>query len=277
MNLGKKMSHLQNYFDGKALYGDDFNITQIAEWFEDEKEGFADLGAKDIENYIYDYHSLNKLHGFKYLPDKVFKKVLGFGSAYGEELLPIKNKIQTATIVDPSKAFVQDSIYDIPLTYVKPLPNGQLPFNDHLFDLITCFGVLHHIPNVSSVIKELSRILESGGYILLREPIVSMGDWREPRIGLTKRERGIPLQILEEIITANNLVIIKCTLCDFPITEKIFHKFGIYNSYFATLIDAWISKAFKWNLNYHPKSSIQRLRARSAFFVLKKSTTHHKT
>lgn len=264
------MSSLQKYFDGKALYGDDFKDTQIAEWFADEKEGFADLGAKHIEKYIYDYHSLNKLHGFKYLPEREYKYVLGFGSAYGEELLPIKSKIESATIVDPSDAFVQDSVYGIPLTYVKPTPEGKLPFDNDIFDLITCFGVLHHIPNVSSVIQELTRILKPDGYILLREPIVSMGDWRNPRRGLTKRERGIPLQILEKIIKDKGLEIIKCTLCDFPLTEQIFHKIGLYDNYLATLVDAWVSAAFRWNLNYHPRNTLDRLRARSAFLVIKK-------
>ncbi|MGZ8944562.1 MAG: class I SAM-dependent methyltransferase [Methylococcaceae bacterium] len=265
------MKDIQIYLNGKTLFGDDFNTTQIAEWFADEKEGFADLGAKDAAAYNYGYHALNKFHGFKYLPNREFENVLGFGSAYGEELLPIKSQIKSATIVDPSDAFVRDSVYGIPLTYVKPSPDGKLPFANDNFDLMTCFGVLHHIPNVSSVVSELARILKPDGYILLREPIVSMGDWRHPRRGLTKRERGIPLHILEAIVKSNGLEIVKCTLCDFPVTERIFLKLGMYNTYLATLVDAWVSAAFAWNLNYHPSNTLQRFRSRSAFLVLRKS------
>jgi SAM-dependent methyltransferase len=266
------METMQQYFNGKKLYGDDFKEDEIAEWFADEKEGFANLGAKDATNYLYDYHALNKLLGFKYLPNKDYEKVLGFGSAYGEELLPIKAKIKSATIVDPSDAFVQEQVYGIPLTYVKPAPNGKLPFDNDIFDLMTCFGVLHHIPNVSSVIHELARILKPNGYMLIREPIVSMGDWNHPRRGLTKRERGIPLTILQNIIKDNNLEIVQCTLCDFPLTERFFHKIGLYNTSFATLIDAWMSAAFKWNLNYHPRNTLERLRPRCAYLVIKKTT-----
>jgi len=265
------MNDMQIYLDGQAIYGDDFDASQIAEWFEDEKEGFADIYAKDNASYSYEYHALNKFNGFKYLPDRDFNNVLGFGSAYGEELLPIKSRIKSATIVDPSNQFVRDSVYGIPLTYVKPSPEGKLAFENDTFDLITCFGVLHHIPNVSSVINELSRILKQDGYFLLREPIVSMGDWRHPRWGLTKRERGIPLHLLKAIVKANGLEIVKCTLCDFPITVHLSHKLGVYNTFFATLVDTWMSRVFSWNLNYHPRNSLQRLRARSAFLVLRKT------
>ena len=264
------MNDIETYLSGNILYGDNFNKSQIAEWFEDEKEGFADIYANEEVTYNYGYHALNKFHGFNYLPKQCFKKVLGFGSAFGEELLPIKNQIESATIVDPSDAFVQDSVYGIPLSYVKPSPDGCLPFENNTFDLMTCFGVLHHIPNISSVVTELARILQPDGYLLIREPIVSMGDWRQPRRGLTKRERGIPLAILQTIAKSNGLEIVKCSLCDFPVTEKVFLKLGIYNTAFATLIDYWVANSFAWNLNYHPKNTLQRFRARSAFLVLKK-------
>jgi hypothetical protein len=95
---------MEMYLDGKTLYGDDFDSLQIADWFADEKEGYADLGAKDVAPDSYGYHALNQFHGFSYLPDRDFKTVLGFGSAFGEELLPIKSKIQAATIVGPLPA-----------------------------------------------------------------------------------------------------------------------------------------------------------------------------
>lgn len=63
-----------------------------------------------------------------------------------------------------------------------------LDFESEQFDLITCLGALHRIPNVSMVVNELYRCLGKGGYLLLREPVVSMGDWSVPREGLTKRE-----------------------------------------------------------------------------------------
>ena len=55
---------------GRKLYGDDFSVDEIVEWFADEEEGFANLGAKNRENYCYEYHGLNRLHGFNHLPSR---------------------------------------------------------------------------------------------------------------------------------------------------------------------------------------------------------------
>lgn len=84
---------------------------------------------------------------------------------------------------------------------------GKISFEDNSFDLITSFSVLHHVPNVSFVISELVRVLSKDGYLLIREPIHSMGDWSVKREGLTKNERGIHYKLLEQFIdrqVANN-------------------------------------------------------------------------
>ncbi len=269
------MADIENFLSGRQLYGDDFDAAQIALWYADEKEGYADLGARDAASYEYGYHALNLRHAFRHLQSPKFPEVLGFGSAYGDELLPIIARIGHLTIVDPSDAFVRPEVHGVPATYVKPDPAGTLPMPQGSFDLITCLGVLHHIPNVSAVVKEFARTLKPGGRIVLREPIVSMGDWRRPRAGLTKRERGIPLPILREIVAAAGLTIEHEALCVFPVTPRLapLLRTQVYNSPLATGLDALLARAFAWNVNYHPRSALQHLRPTSAVFVLRKSST----
>lgn len=113
----------------------------------------------------------------------IFKNVLGFGSAWGNEFEPICNMIGNLTIIEPSDNLVNNKIGNLTPKYIKPSIDGKLPFSNNSFDLITCFGTLHHIPNVSFVISELIRVLKKDGYLLLREPIISMGDWRKPEMG----------------------------------------------------------------------------------------------
>ena len=74
---------------GEALYGDDFTPDDIARWVAEEKEGYSGLGAADRSSYRYQYEALNNYHAFRHLPNRRFGRVLGFGSAYGAELLPI--------------------------------------------------------------------------------------------------------------------------------------------------------------------------------------------
>lgn len=268
------MEDISRYLRGEALYGDDFDAKQVAEWYADEEEGYANLvGAKDATSHAYGYHAWNQHHAFRHLPDREFSHVMGFGSAYGEELLPVLGRARQVTIVDPSSAFVQDSIHGLPVSYVKPAADGRLPMADATFDLITCFGVLHHIPNVSFVVSELARVLKPDGCLLVREPIVSMGDWRYPRPGGTKRERGIPLPIFRNIIAGASLKVQASSLCGFPLTTRLFRyvRADVNNSTLATKIDALACRLLTFNVNYHPTSFLDKFRPTSAYFVLQRT------
>jgi 2-polyprenyl-3-methyl-5-hydroxy-6-metoxy-1,4-benzoquinol methylase len=260
------------FLSGSELYGNDFDSQELHRWYAEEEEGYADLGAKERSHYRYEYHALNRLHGFRHLPKNKRFRILGLGSAYGDELTPILGQAQSVTILDPSSAFQHDQIEGVPLKYVKPQVSGTIEEPDDSFDLITSFGVLHHIANVGFVLTELHRVLASGGYMLLREPIVSMGDWRQPRAGLTMNERGIPLAILRELATSAGFSIIKETLCDFPLTRPVFGPFGtdVFNSKAATIADVAMSRLFAWNLRYHSVKKWQKLRPASCAMVLKK-------
>ncbi len=264
--------HMRKYFSGERLYGDDLPLPKILEWFEDEKEGFASIWATGPETYQYEFHALNRVHGFRFLPDRVFRHVLSVGGAYGHELLPIVDRIRDITVLDPSDAYPGGTLRGVPLRYVKPDPTGIMPFVDASFDLLTCFGCLHHIPNVSTVIREMWRCLAPGGVALLREPIVSMGDWRRPRPGLTKRERGIPLHLFRTFLRQAGFVIVREAPCGFAATSRL-SRLGIAQVYNSTPVvwgDALLSRLFAWNRHYHCDKVYQKVAATLAAFVLRK-------
>ncbi len=261
---------IDEYLSGRKLYGDDFNMDQIEEWFADEAEAYANLGAADRSSYQFRHHALNKELGYKYL-NKPIRHVLSFGGAYGDELLPIASKIEAITIVEPSDALRSEHVEGIPVRYVKP-EIRELPFEDGAFDLVTCMGVLHHVPNVSDTIREFYRVLEPGGVALIREPIVSMGDWRYPRNRLTKRERGIPRPLLRDMVRDSGFTIRKETLCGFPPVRRAASLFGksAFNSTPAVKLDILMARLFQWNYRYHAQGTIKKLRPTLAFLVLTK-------
>lgn len=258
---------------GEKLWGDDFDAAGIEAWHRDEQEAFAELVTGEGRRQpTYIYHALNERHGFRFLPAGRFARVLGLGSAWGEEFAPIARRIDALTIVDPSDAWSRDDVHGVPTRWVKPVPSGELPFEAGSFDLVTCLGALHHIPNVSAVLGELTRCLRPGGHLVLREPIVSMGDWRKPRPGLTRRERGIPRDVLRAIWRSAGLAPVHEALCAFPVTERLRRLFGRhpYLDPRAVALDAWLSRLFAWNLRYHRRTRLEKLCPTALYAVLRK-------
>jgi ubiquinone/menaquinone biosynthesis C-methylase UbiE len=263
------------YFDGKKLFGDDFNEEQIRVWFEHEAEAYANLSDKkpidDVITNNYDYHNLNKINGFNHIKLKNDSIALGIGAAYGAEFIPIKDYLKEIHILEPSDNLIAQTLENIPLKYSKPSINGKMPYEDNKFDIITCFGTLHHIPNVSFVMSELKRVLKPGGYLLIREPIISMGDWNKPRKGLTKYERGIPLNIFREIIKTNNFKILKERTCLTMLffLQKLF-KTTLYNKVAYLKFDVFFSKLLMFNYHYHATNKLQRIAPNNIFYILTK-------
>lgn len=263
------------YFKGKYLYGDDFSPQQIKQWYDAESEAFADMyGVKVEDSKSYEYHNLNILYGYRYLKNQeTFHKALGFGASWGYEILPVIDKIEHLTIVEPSLQ-TRSSILGEKIIpeYKSPNIEGNLEFPDNTFDLITCFDTLHHIPNVSLVLKELFRVLQPGGYMLLREPVHSMGDWRNKRSGLTINERGIPEEYLLKIINQNEIHIVRkhYYYCMTSFLKRTFKKMNT-DSWLYLYFDKILSYLFKFNIHYHPENKIQRISPTSIFYVLRKS------
>ena len=101
-----------------------------------------------------------------------------------------------------------------------------------------------------------------------------MGDWREPRKGLTKRERGIPVKIYREINTKLGYKVVSEKFC-FTLTpsfERIFKKLlkrPVYSYKSYIRIDSILSNLLKWNTNYQPKG-LKKVGPGALYYVLQK-------
>lgn len=268
-------ARIASAFQGHSLYGDDFNAAEIAAWFRDEEDGYFELASSggDIEqarHTEYNYAQLAHVHAFSRLPDRTFPTVLGVGCAHGAELRPILARSESITILEPSDGFAATELDGKPVKYVKPQASGLMPFADQSFDLIVCFSVLHHIPNVSTVVREMFRALKPGGHVLLREPITSMGDWRKPRRGLTKRERGIPFAIFRDIVRQAGFTVDYEARCVFSLTPKLGQllRFPVWRSRWAVRIDRLACALPIWPRVYHATRTWHRFRPTAAAFVL---------
>lgn len=262
---------------GQTLYGDDFSQAEIDTWFADEREGYFNLYFRDAPagagaDAEYTYSSLAEQHGFRWLQQRRYQHALGIGSANGAELRPVLDRSARITILEPSDGFAATTIDGKPVNYVKPQPSGLMPFDDATFDLVVCFSVLHHIPNVSTVIGEIQRVLKPGGHVLLREPTHSMGDWRQPRRGLTKNERGIPIEVFRSILLRSGLRVLRETRCIFSLTSRLEPLIGrpVWTVPVIVRADAWLCSLPLWSKKYHADTLWQRFRPTSVAYVLEK-------
>ncbi|GAW50632.1 MULTISPECIES: methyltransferase domain-containing protein [unclassified Nocardioides] len=268
----------ERYLSGRELYGDDFVQAEIDAWFEDEREGFANLGSSAADGSGVDpepqdepglcgYDAFNVRHAFRHLPSGRLGDALGIGSAFASEFWPISDRLDSLTVLEPSHQLRARRLGRLPLNYVDPVPSGVMPFDDASFDLAVSFGVLHHIPNVTKVVDEVRRVLRPGGYFLLREPIHSMGDWRQPRRGLTARERGIPRPILDRLVR-ERFEVVASTPIDFPLWPRL----GTLDQKPNVLLDELLARAFSWNYRYHATTRSQKFRPRGMAMVLRRPT-----
>jgi 2-polyprenyl-3-methyl-5-hydroxy-6-metoxy-1,4-benzoquinol methylase len=266
---------MDEFLAGKRLYGDEFDLEQITQWWKEEEEGYSSLVTDSARPYEYDYHALNRLMFFDRVDLPHDLRALGLGSALGHELLPILDKLKTVTIIDPSDRFADQHVLKTAgVDYRKPRIDGRLDFADDTFDLITCFGVLHHIANVSTVLAECQRVLKPGGVMFCREPIVTQGDWRKPRPGLTKNERGVPLAIFKQIARDAGFTIADARLFDFSPFGRVMYNLGrpVFRSGFLTRIDQLLTGMFAFNTRYHRPKIAQKFGPASLAMILRKNS-----
>lgn len=260
----------ERYFSGRELYGDDFDPEQIAQWFADEEHGYAELYGSDPQQHRYGYTSLNIHHGFSALgAPRRFVHALGFGSNFGDELAPALDRIDRITLLDASDRYVVQSLRGVPVDYILARASGEIALPSASVDLITCFGVLHHIPNVSRVLSEFARVLMPGGVLLVREPTTTLGDWRRSRKGLTRRERGIPTPLFVTMLERADLRVLRATHCYFPPWVRLCQCLGIepFDAMPTTVIDGWLSRLSAWNARYHRPGFLAKFAPASLFAI----------
>ncbi len=120
------------------------------------------------------YDELNKLGLFNNLKINDNTKYLDFGGGIGDVSSSIaknlKLKKENSFVTDIQnwlgKEHTDEYVKYITYRYLK---TNYLPFDDEIFDLITCLQVLHHIPDKKYTISQLRRVISPSGILIVRE------------------------------------------------------------------------------------------------------------
>lgn len=255
---------------GEVIHGDSFDAASVKEWFDAEREGYSSLEHKDAQSPVYEYGAMDQAYGWCHVKGENLL-AMGLGSAFGCEFEEVADRLRKIVVVEPQESYWRDEIAGVPTDYRAPDASGTVPADDQAFDLITAFGVLHHIPTVTATVGELLRVLKPGGYLLIREPITSMGDWRKPRPGLTARERGIPPALMEKAISVWGGAVITSSYLGFGPLVKLASVLGMHSpwkrAWFVGL-DRALCGIFRGPGHYHRTTTLSRFAPAIGYWVV---------
>lgn len=230
---------------GETLYGNDFATEALRAWVADEERGFYNLRESEPSGKAVaeDHRAMNRAHG-ALLRNRRYPVVLTLGCADGTDFLGLGIEADRIIAIEPARDWWRDTIGATPAEFRAPTISGDIDLPDATVDLVVCLGVLHHIANVEHVLAELARVLRPGGQMIVREPMISMGDFRQPRPGLTARERGIPRPLMRDFMQRAGMTVRVEQPCSSQLVRQTLNAVGIsaYTHPWAVSLDRVISR-----------------------------------
>lgn len=263
--------------DGEfKLIGNDYSIEQIKKWY-DEEENFHNqfsAGRNAADDYWIIYEVFNRRYAIdKYVKFSNETKILSFGCAEGSDTARLYKEHNFRLFgVESSEKLIEAFKENFPDgEIVKATIEGKISYADDFFDYVFCFGVLHHIPNVSYVLEEFWRVLKSGGIAIIREPICWMYSGGDRPADLSPNERGIPVEYFKN-----------------EFSRLDFKLLSIQMSYYKPLMSVLRKTKMLWRLpnlmysldrvagklpsskKYYPDSFADKFAPSSAYYVIQK-------
>ena len=134
---------------------------------------FSNFKAKEIDETISNYAQRFSVNSFN--PQDIFqgKRCLDAGCGYGRgSLFMLQNGAAMVDAVDISPTNIATTSrqltgfgFDNVRTHASSIE--CLPFEDETFQVVWCYGVIHHAANTDACLQELGRVLKVGGQMNL--------------------------------------------------------------------------------------------------------------
>ncbi|MBX7171835.1 MAG: class I SAM-dependent methyltransferase [Pyrinomonadaceae bacterium] len=150
----------QNHPCGAELVGD---------LSEKSKQDYEDFFVRyDKFRYEKEVHILKNLDQIDFQGKKILE--IGLGQGADAEQIIKRGGIYSGvdlTAESVERVKMRFSLRNLPFAEVKQGSALELPFNDNEFDIVFSHGVLHHIPEIKSAQKEISRVLKPDGNLIV--------------------------------------------------------------------------------------------------------------
>ena len=153
------------------------DIQNVKNFWETNPLFVGESNAKEGSNKFFQEHSLTYLNDCfsgefdeKCFPIDIKNKDvldLGCGPGFWVERMSKKNPriIYACDLTEKALELTKKRCKFLSIDNFKLIQANaeNLPFGDNVFDFINCQGVIHHTPNTSNAISEISRCLKLGG------------------------------------------------------------------------------------------------------------------
>lgn len=265
---------------GTNLFGEELSKSELEIWFKQEENAFYETSGNSATTdpwYAY-IRYVNRKLGYKTISNLLHQpaEVITLGPGDGTELNDLIESFNVSRIhcVEASIEFQKTLKRNFHNSVIiQPRHTGDIDIPDNSTNLFLAYSVLHHIPNVSKVISEASRVLEKNGILIIREPCSSMGMWGTNR-SATPNERGIPKRLIMEYCDRYGLEVIgkPIPILLEPINKLLKKTIGykFISFYFIYLLDRVMSSLVSINDHYWRDTAIKKIGPSSYFYIFKK-------
>lgn len=106
-----------------------------------------------------------------YFSDSEINLILDVGTGSGDFIEVLQDVFPNAQItgVDPDTESLHEATKKYPGVSFNEMSAENLEFADNSFDIASISMALHHLPDIQSSLKEMQRIVKSGGWIIVNE------------------------------------------------------------------------------------------------------------
>jgi ubiquinone/menaquinone biosynthesis C-methylase UbiE len=148
-------------------YRNSFTMSDVRNFRDSEVERY-----QSAHRGIEDTHFQRFREAMKYLNLKSSMKVLNICSIIGEAIPYLRDKYSNITLLNAelSKQFIKIAKQEYPTEIFVQTSLHKFPFKTGYFDYVLSLETLEHVPNPLLFLREIYRVLKSGGILVMSLP-----------------------------------------------------------------------------------------------------------
>ena len=183
----------------KAMSFDKYDRQPACHWKTYSREQHQKQRADHITHLI-----MEECHGGRLLDlgcgDGLYSHLSGLGKVEAIGIDPEKTAIEQAA------KMTQGQHYPSKAPRFLVGAGTQIPFKEASFDMVAMLDVIEHLPNPVAVLREIGRVLKSGGLLLIATPSWIYGGWSDVVYHVTEYRQE---ELARQIETVTNLKVYK--------------------------------------------------------------------